>query len=211
MRQQLGLFLGPFLALVCWISPLPLETDAHRLAGLMAWVIVWWVCEPIPLAATSILGAALAIVLEIGEMKAVLAPFAHPLIFLFLGGFLLARAMGVHGLDKRFALFMLTRSFIQGKPERSIPALLFVTAFISMWISNTATAAMMLPITLGILAVSFDPKEKSQDTVLIAVAYAASIGGIATPVGSPPNIIAIGYLSPPAIRGSKKNIKPWER
>lgn len=107
---------------------------------------------------------------------------------------MLARALSRYGLDHRLALFLLSLPGVRGNPNRSVWALLFATGFVSMWVSNSATAAMMLPVTLGISGSLFGENRRATEVVLIAMAYAANIGGIATPVGSPPNLIAIGFL-----------------
>lgn len=184
------------MALTVWLLPLELESQAHLLAGLLAWVILWWICEPIPLPATALLGTCLSVVLGLTSAKSAFAPYSHPLIFLFMGGFFIAHAMALHGLDRRIALFVLTRKWIAGRPLPTVFALFGVTAFLSMWMSNTAATAMLLPICIGILGATLVRPEdhEKKGTVLISMAYAASIGGIATPVGSTPNIIAIGML-----------------
>lgn len=132
--------------------------------------------------------------MNIDTPKAIFSSFGHQIIFLFLAGFILARAFQVVGLDRRISLYLLTRSFIKGSFTRLIFTLICVTTMFTMWINNTATTAMMLPLVLGVLN-SLDIKDKKITSfVLIAVAYASSIGGIATPIGSTPNIIAIGIL-----------------
>lgn len=193
--KQVGKALGPILALIVWFTPLDLAPHAHNLLGIIALVIVWWVTEALPLPVTGLFGVTLAIVVGVANTKEALAPFAHPLIFLFMGGYFIAKSMSIHGLDKRIALYILTRPGIHGRPKPTLIALLGVTAFLSMWISNTATAAMLLPISLGVLNAVIPKDTKSQGILLIAVAYAANIGGIATPVGSTPNILSIGMLN----------------
>ena len=186
---------GPALAGLVLLLPLDLDAQSHRLAALSVLVILWWIFEPIPIAATALLGPTLAIVLGITDAKSAFAPFAHPLIFLFMGGFMIARAMEVHGLSTRIALHILTRPYVKGDPVRSVIALVLVSAGLSMWLSNTATTAMLLPISLGILKSIFKNDGRAQKSqILMGTAYASSIGGILTPVGSPPNLIAIGML-----------------
>lgn len=186
--------LGPLFALLIWALPLDLNVNAHRLAGLSAWTVLWWILEPIPLPVTSLLATSLAVILGIADVKTAFAPFAHPLIFLFMGGFMLARSMGVHGLDRRIALTVLTRESISGQHTRLLTALLFLTAGLSLIVSNTAATAMLMPITLGIAVAVYPRQEEAQGLILTSVAYASSIGGIGSPVGSTPNIIARGML-----------------
>lgn len=185
---------GPAVALLLWLLPLDLDPEAHRMAGLMAWVILWWIFEPIPLPATALLGATLAVLLGIADARKAFAPFADPVIFLFLGGFLLAQALNAHRLDQRLALKLICHPLIIGRPWRSLMALLGVTAFLSMWISNTATTAIMLPIGLSVAASIFPHRPNERGIAVLGIAYASSIGGLATPIGSPPNIVAIGML-----------------
>jgi len=108
-RQRISLFLGPLLALVLWLIPMPgLSSQAHTLAAIISWVVVWWIGEPVPIPVSAILGAVLCVLTGVGDAKTVLAPFAEPTIFLFLGSFVLARAMSVHALDRRFAYGILS-------------------------------------------------------------------------------------------------------
>lgn len=189
------LLLGTAVFALLMVAPLPLPTPAHRLAAVMGLVVVWWVTEAVPLAVTALLGPCLAVLLGVGRAREVFAPFGDPVIFLFLGSFLLAEALHVHGLDRRLALFVLALPGISTRPARVPLALGLVTATLSMWISNTATAAMMLPIALGIVrALDKAGARQSPAMLLITVGIAASVGGVATPVGSPPNLIALGFL-----------------
>jgi sodium-dependent dicarboxylate transporter 2/3/5 len=127
------------------------------------------------------------------------APFANPIIILFLGSFVLARAMCVHGLDQRLAYSVLSVKSIATKKTRILFALGLTSMFLSLWISNTATTAMMYPIALGVLDAFRSNNETNKQTpfsvvLLLSLAYSSSIGGIGTPIGSPPNLIAIGLL-----------------
>jgi sodium-dependent dicarboxylate transporter 2/3/5 len=185
---------GPLAALLILFLPFELKTEAHRLAAVLTWVVCWWVLEPVPLAATALLAPGLAVFAGVTDAKSALAPFSHPLIYLFFGGFMIAKAMEVHGLDRRIALTILTRPFIRGEIWRSAGALFVISGTLSMWLSNTATTAMLLPISMGIVAALFGAKKDHQSTIVLGTAYASSIGGLATPVGSPPNIIAVGML-----------------
>lgn len=186
--------LGPLIASTIWILPLDLTLEAHRLAGLMSWVILYWIMEPIPLPLTALLGPSFAVVLGLAPAKVAFGPFAHPLIYLFFAGFVLARAMAQVGLDRRIALTIMNFRIVAGHPKRTVLALLAVTSLLSMWLSNTATTAMMLPIAIGVISTLYPQNRLAHSTILLGLAYAASIGGLGTPVGSPPNIIAIGML-----------------
>ncbi|MCB0406055.1 MAG: SLC13/DASS family transporter [Bdellovibrionales bacterium] len=190
----LPLILGPLSAVACLQIAWDIPVEAHRMAALMLWVILWWLTEAVPLAATALLGASLLVVFGICDAKEAFAPFAHPVIFLFLGGFLIARAMQAHSLDRRLALFVLTRKWGSQSAISAIITLFAVAAFLSMWISNTATTALMLPIALGVLGSLYPESPRAHEIVLIGIAYACSLGGLGTPVGSPPNAIALGIL-----------------
>jgi sodium-dependent dicarboxylate transporter 2/3/5 len=195
VRRRVGVWLGPLLLFALLLAPLPLEPRAHRLAAVMALVIVYWICEPLPLAVTAFLGPALAALLGVASARKALEGFADPVIFLFLGSFLLAEALRVHGLDRRIALGILALPGVAASPARIRIAVALATAAISMWISNTATAAMMLPIALGLVrALSAAGSTDPPRATLLLVGMAASLGGIATPVGTPPNLIAMGFL-----------------
>ncbi len=195
--QRTGLWLGPLLMGVMLALPLPgLGPAAHTLAGIMTLVVVYWVTEAIPLAATALLGPALCIVLGVAEDRAVFAPFASPITFLFLGSFLLAEAMTKYGLDRRLAFSLLAIPALAKTPTRLFATLALLTAGLSMWMSNTATTAMMLPIALGCLR-SWPALHGSRETraaLVLLIAFAASVGGQGTPVGTPPNLIGLGAV-----------------
>jgi sodium-dependent dicarboxylate transporter 2/3/5 len=194
-RRVLGLWLAPLLAVVLLLAPLPLSPAAHRLSAVAAVVMTFWITEAIPLAAAALLVPTLAVLLGVTKAKEALAPFADPTIFLFLGSFLLAEALRVHGLDRRIALGILSLPGVARSPARVRLAVALVTAAISMWISNTATAAMMLPIALGLVrALGAAGSSEPPRATLLLVGMAASLGGVGTPVGTPPNLIALGFL-----------------
>jgi sodium-dependent dicarboxylate transporter 2/3/5 len=206
-RRTTGLFLGPLVFLLLYLLPLrSLNSRAHVLAAVIGWVIVWWITEPIPIPATALLGAALSVVTGVTSVKAALAPFSDPVIYLFLGSFLIARAMSVHGLDRRFAYGILSLRFVGSSSARILFFFGTITAMISMWISNTATTAMMMPIGLGIVAALAEllaqqtgrpvspGRLRFATGIMLMAAYASSTGGIGTPVGTPPNLIGLAML-----------------
>jgi sodium-dependent dicarboxylate transporter 2/3/5 len=207
VRRTTGLFLGPAVGVLLYLLPMPsLSRPAHTLAAVIGAVVVWWVTEPVPLAMTAVLGASLAVVLGVAPARTVFAPFADPMIFLFMGSFLLAEAMSAHRLDKRFAYKVLSLRWVGKSSARVLLVFGGICAFLSMWISNTATAAMMYPIGLGIVAAMADliaartgrpadPKTLRFATgMMLMAAYASSAGGIGTPVGTPPNLIGIAMI-----------------
>lgn len=158
---------------------------------------IWWMTEALPLAVTALLPLVLFPLLGVRDIEATAPAYAHPLVFLFLGGFLLARAMRVWNLDRRLALRVLSYS---GSSSRVvIGAIMAVTAFLSMWVSNTATTMMMLPIGLSILtalgATEDDGKNGMAPALLLGIAYAATIGGMGTIIGTPPNALFAAFMA----------------
>ena len=190
-RKTIGLLLGPLLFLVAYFFPLlPQNPKAHSLLAVFLLVVVWWVTECIPIPITALLIPVLITVFQIAPAKDAFAPFANPIIMLFLGSFILARAMSVHGLDQKLAYSILSLKSIAHKKTRILFALGLITIFLSLWISNTATTAMMFPIALGVLGTFNSEKEEKGTSsfsviLLLTLAYSASIGGIGTPIGQP--------------------------
>ena len=206
-RKTTGLWLGPVLFVLILVAPTPtLSSDAHRLAAILGWMLVYWMCEPIPMAVTALFGPALCVVFGIAQAKDLLASFGDPVVFVFLGSFLLAEAMMVQGLDRRIALGILSMRWVGNSVYRLIFAFGATAAFVSLWLSNTATTAMLLPIALGILGeihhllqnqgihVGELSRLRISRGLLLMTAYAASAGGIGTPIGTPPNLIGIGMI-----------------
>ena len=196
MIRRLALLAGPLaLLLTVWLQPPPgLEPGAWRVAGLAAWMALWWLTEAVPLEATSLLPLVLLPVTGGESFGKVAAAYADPVIFLFLGGFLIAAALERWDLHRRFA--MATLRLVGTSPRRVILAFLLITAFISMWISNTAAAVMVLPIAAGVAGLErggtidlAEPRRGFSIALLLAVAYGASIGGVATLIGTPPNAL----------------------
>lgn len=207
LRKTVGLFVGPIVLATVLLMPIPsLKPEAHRLAAVLGFVITWWVCEPVPLAVTGLIGATLCVVLGAANAKELLASFGDPIVFVFLGSFMLAQSMMVHGLDRRVALSILGTRFVGNSPRRLMFAFGAVAAFMSMWLSNTATTAMLLPVASGILlevaglesrrrGVTVNPRNMKLSTgLMLMLAYSASVGGIGTPIGTPPNLIGIGMI-----------------
>lgn len=195
----LGLLVAPILAGLMFVFlPDSLSDSARTLAAILTWVVVMWIMEPIPLPVTALLGCGLCVLTGVGGMKTVFAAFSHPIIFLFIGSFFISEALTVHGLDRRFGNWLLSRKWVGSNPIRIMMALSLAVASMSMWISNTAAAAVMLPIALGVLnALRQSGKDlrKFETGFLLCLAYGAGIGGVATLIGTPPNLIGIGLLA----------------
>lgn len=193
--QITGLIAGPILFACIWMLNLnPAKPEVTRMAAIAGFMAVMWVTEAIPMAATSLLPMVLYPVMGIMAGKAAAAVYFNSTIFLFMGGFLIALAMERWNLHKRIALF--TVKTIGGGPARIVFGFMMASAFLSMWISNTATAVMMLPIGLSIVSKmeeSFTAEETKTFSIplLLGIAYAASMGGAATLVGTPPNLALV--------------------
>ncbi len=199
LAAWIGLILGPLLLLACILTDPPggLSEKAWLTVGLAALMAVWWSTEAIPIPATSLLPILLIPLLDIDTLAKATAPYANPTIFLFLGGFLLGLAMQRWSLHKRIALATLLA--VGNQPSRQIAGFMIATAFISMWVSNTATSIMMLPIGLsviGLLIAGSEEKEGARFAValLLGIAYSASVGGIATLIGTPPNALLAAFM-----------------
>ena len=214
-RNTIGLFLGPVVFAALLLLPFPgLPSAAHRLLAILGLVITFWVTEPVPIPVTALWGAVLCVILGVGPDREVLASFAHPIVFLFMGSFIIAEAMKVHGLDRRFAFAILSVRWVGNSSRRLLLAIGLIAAALSMWISNTATTAMLFPIALGILRALEEIQGKASfrklgTGMMLLVAYAGSVGGIATPVGTPPNLIAIGMIQ--RLLGRKISFFEWMR
>jgi solute carrier family 13 (sodium-dependent dicarboxylate transporter), member 2/3/5 len=198
-RRTIGLFLGPLALLAVLAWPMPaLSIEAHRLAAIVTLVMIWWVAEAIPIAITSLVGVGLATLFGVADATTVLAPFGNPVIFLFIGSFILGRAIAEHGVDRRISGALLDVAAVGGSYARSRLAVQAIVMAISAWISNAATTVMMLPVALGVLRsqVGRTPPAPGPVTtgMVLTVAFASSIGGMITPVGAAPNLITMGLL-----------------
>ncbi len=199
-RQAFGLIVGPLLALAILFMPTGLAPNAQRVGAVLALMIVFWMTEALPLAVTALLGPTLCVILGVATAQAAYAPFADPVIFLFIGSFILAEGMIAHRLDRRMAFTALASTWVGSSGLRLVVAYAGVTCFLSMWMSNTATTAMMFPLGLAVLAEL--GRERKGDiefrryamAMMLVTSFAATIGGMGTPVGTPPNLIGLGLL-----------------
>jgi len=208
LRRTVGALLGPSLALGLLLAPLPLAAEQQRLAAVLALVVVWWVSEVVPIPITGLFGLGLCALLGVAPAATIFGAFASPTIFLFIGSFMLARAMTLHGLDRRFAFRILALPGVAESTTRTIVAFGLVAASLSAVISNTATAAMLLPIGVGIVRVFGGLLQSSAATatpssprsrnlavaLMLMIAYGASVGGLLTPIGSPPNLLGRQFI-----------------
>ncbi|MCJ2164751.1 MULTISPECIES: DASS family sodium-coupled anion symporter [unclassified Pseudodesulfovibrio] len=207
--KRIGFFLGPIVFILMMFIPAPegMKIEAWRVAAVTALMAIWWITEAIPIPATSLLPIALFPLLGIMKSSASTAPYANHLIYLFMGGFFLAVTMERWSLHRRVAL--LTIRAIGTSPGRMIMGFMVATGFLSMWVSNTATAMMMVPIGLAVIqqATGFDsdtlracpssgnsPEYNFGKCLMLGIAYAASMGGVATIIGTPPNTVMAGMM-----------------
>lgn len=202
LGRRIGLFAGPaiVIAMVLAGPPSGLETPAWHAAAVGLLMAIWWITEALPIPATALLPLALFPLLGVGDFRPTASSYAHPLIFLFMGGFVIALAMERWNLHRRIALTLL--SAVGTGPRAVIGGFMLATALLSMWVSNTATTLMMLPIGLSVVDLARDrngalDREGRQFAValVVAIAYAATIGGLATLIGTPPNALLAGFMS----------------
>ncbi len=197
-RRHLGLALGPILAVGILTLPAPegMTPSGYRTVAVVLWMAVWWTTEALPIAVTALLPVVLFPLLEILPTRATCAAYGDKTNFFFFGGLVIASAVERWNLHRRIALHVMTR--VGGAPRQIILGFMVATAGISMWASNTATTMMMLPIAVAVLQ-HFERRGIETETsiapaLMIAIAYAASIGGVGTLVGTPPNVIFTGAL-----------------
>ena len=201
-RRTIGLVLGPIAYIaVLWLPLSTLAAPAHRLAAIVALVAVLWLTEALPLAVTAMAGPILAVLSGVAPARVALAPFADPLVFLLIGTFMLAEAMFVHGLDRRIAFAALGSRLVGANLGRLVFVYAALGAAISMWVSNIATTALMFPIGLSLVA-HFARAVPHDNTsvprfalgLMLLTSFAPAVGGLATPVGTAPNLIGISLL-----------------
>ena len=221
IRKMTGAVLGPLCAIILWLMPIDgLSEQAHHLLAVMSLIAIWWITEPIAIPLTSLFGPTLCVILGIVPIKDAYDQFANPMIFLFMGGFLLAKGMMVNGLDKRIAYGIMSMKWVGDSPRRIFLAIGLACILCSGWVSNTATAAMMFPISLGLLEAIREMMAENGKTIdlknykyatglMLMTAYACSIGGVMTPIGTPPNIIMIGFLQELAPQAPEISFFQW--
>lgn len=185
LKVPLGLALGPLALLVLLLMEVPADmpSAAWQVLALTAWMAIRWVLEPVPIAVTALLPVAVLPLMGVAPIDQVTAPYANPLIFLFLGGFLLAEAIQRWSLHRRIAMLVLRLSGL--RPDRLVGGFMVATAALSMWVSNTATAALMVPIGISVLTMLEREGDEGAShhmalTLLLGIALGANIGGMGT-------------------------------
>lgn len=222
-RRTIGLFLAPLITLAFLALPIDIPPNQQTLAGVLLGVIVLWVTEAVPIPIGGLLGGvAIVVFLGVAPADEVLAAFGSSTIFTFIGAFILAQAMLKHGVARRFAFRILTLPRVGQSTTGVIVAFGTITCGLSAFVSNTATVAMLLPTALGILGViaklmqrrgvvaeDFDPlRVRVGAAIMLMLAYSASVGGLLTPVGSPPNLIGRGLIEE-ATGGERISFGQW--
>jgi sodium-dependent dicarboxylate transporter 2/3/5 len=205
-RRTIGLFLGPLVFLALLALPLGLEGRQQALAAVLGLVVTWWITEAIPIPITGVVGLCLCVILGVASADDVFGSVADSTIFLFIGSFIIAEAMLVHGLDRRFAFNILALRWVGNSTYRIIIAFGFIGAATSPFMSNTGAAAMMLPIALGIMTSvgrlivgqveGEDRPERLRfgAALMLVITYGITVGGLLLPIGSPPNLIGRGLI-----------------
>jgi solute carrier family 13 (sodium-dependent dicarboxylate transporter), member 2/3/5 len=208
-RRTVGLFAGPAVLALMLLIPFDLDGNQHRLLAILAFVVVWWVTEAIPIPMTALVGVVLCALLEAtppppegdSSVDVVFALFTDDTVMLFIGSFIIAQAMVVHGLHRRLAFRVLSHSWVGGNTLRIIVAFGLIGAITSPVMSNTAGAAMMLPIGLGVMGVVGGMVAQQADgehrierlrfgaALMLVITYSITVGGLLLPIGSPPNLI----------------------
>lgn len=198
--KKIGLIAGPILFLVLINLPIVLVSEiADKVISVAIWMIVWWITEAVSISVTALIPLILFPLVGVLDLKTVSQSYGSPIVFLFFGGFVMALALEKVNLHKRIALSIIK---ITGtSPDRVILGFMIATAFMSMWISNTACTVVMLPIALSVIQLLVDDKDgfTKNDrnfalSIMLGIAFAANVGGVATIIGTPPNSVLVGFL-----------------
>jgi len=199
LREKLGTWVGPGLFVLSLLVPEPanLSPAAWHTAGIGLWMAVWWMSEAVPIPITSLLPLVLFPMMDITPIREAAAPYANPLIYLFMGGFMLAIGMEKTGLHKRIALSLLRR--VGTRPDAIIGGFMLSGALLSMWVTNTATTMMMLPIGLSIVTLAKGQLKNEAHpslgpALMLGIAYSCTIGGLGTLIGTVPNALVAGFM-----------------
>lgn len=198
--KRIGLFLGPLLFITLQVIPLELVSEkADNVIAVALWMVIWWITEAVSISVTSLLPLLLFPLFKVMPIAEVGANYGSPIIFLFFGGFVLALALEKVNLHKRIALNII--KLTGTTPNKVILGFMIATAFMSMWISNTASTVVMLPIAMSVINLLINDQDgfTKQDqnfalSVMLGIAFSANAGGIATVIGTPPNSVLIGLL-----------------
>ncbi|GAA4963516.1 DASS family sodium-coupled anion symporter [Algibacter aquimarinus] len=198
--KKIGLFLGPLLFIILQIFSIEIiSKEADTVIATALWMVLWWITEAVSISVTALLPLLLFPLFKVMPIADVGANYGSPIVFLFFGGFVLALALEKVNLHKRIALNIIKKTGTT--PNKVILGFMIATAFMSMWISNTASTVVMLPIAISVIKLLIDDEDgfskKDQNfalSVMLGIAFSANAGGIATVIGTPPNSVLIGLL-----------------
>jgi solute carrier family 13 (sodium-dependent dicarboxylate transporter), member 2/3/5 len=201
-KQQtkfISLFAGVAIALLFFfVNPFGVSANAAKVLAIAGLMITWWITEALPMPVVALLPLILFPLLNISKLEEAAAPYANPVIFLFMGGFMLGLAIEKWNLHRRIALNIIRLTGTSG--DRIVLGFILATGLLSMWLSNTATTMMMFPIALSVIHVMKENNKGEGNianfslTIMLAIAYASNLGGIATIIGTPPNVAYVGYI-----------------
>ncbi|MEY2811378.1 MAG: hypothetical protein RI991_373, partial [Bacteroidota bacterium] len=199
-KPLLALLSGPLLfVLTLLFNPFGLDAQANNVMAVALLMITWWIAEALPMPAVALIPLVLFPLMGIAKISEAAAPYANEVVFLFMGGFLIGLGIEKWNLHKRIALSIVQYTGTNG--NRIILGFILATGFISMWLSNTATTMMMLPIAASVISVVVTKNENNPKLrhfavcMMLAIAYASNFGGIATIIGTPPNVAYVSYIS----------------
>ncbi|WP_298322711.1 DASS family sodium-coupled anion symporter [uncultured Dokdonia sp.] len=201
LSRKVGFIIGPLLCILLLAAPVELINPAiDKVIAVAAWMIIWWVTEAVSISVTALIPLALFPLLGIGDIKEVASNYANPIVYLFFGGFVIALALEKVNLHKRIALSILK---ITGtKANGIILGFMIATGLMSMWISNTASTVVMLPIAVSVIQLLIDDEDgfTKNDrnfalSIMLGIAFGANIGGMATLIGTPPNSVMLAFLN----------------
>ena len=195
----ISLLAGVAIAFLLWlVNPFNVDTDALKVLAVAGLMITWWVTEALPMPVVALLPLILFPLFKIASMEDTAAPYANPVIFLFMGGFMIGLAIEKWNLHRRIALSIIRLTGTSG--DRIVLGFILATGLLSMWLSNTATTMMMFPIAVSVIHVMRENNKGDGNianfslTIMLAIAYASNFGGIATIIGTPPNVAYVGYI-----------------
>lgn len=198
-KYRISLLSGIVLSLATYLfNPFGLDATANKAVAVAVLMITWWISEALPMPAVALIPLVLLPLLNVSSMEEIAKAYSNPVIFLFMGGFMIGLAIEKWNLHKRIALRIVQKTGTSG--NRIILGFIIATSFLSMWLSNTATTMMMFPIALSVIAVMKDHQQEGTSlpnfslALMLVVAYASNIGGISTIIGTPPNVAFVAFI-----------------
>ncbi len=200
LYKQIGFITGPLLFLFFLLAPFEIHSPiAQKVIAVAAWMVIWWITEAVSISVTALIPLTLFPILGVMEIKTVTASYGSPIVFLFFGGFVLALALEKVNLHKRIALNIIKLTGTSA--DHIILGFMIATASLSMWISNTASTVVMLPIAISVIKLLMNDEDGFTEgdqnfalSIMLGIAFAANIGGVATLIGTPPNSVLVGFM-----------------